>query len=68
MQYPPAGLRGGGAGTTSRMRIRQGGEWRDLTGKGTIALAAGDRVSVQLAAGGGYGEASAADASLAARG
>jgi N-methylhydantoinase B len=66
MQYPPAGLRGGGAGSTSRLRIRQGGAWQDLAGKGTIALAAGDRVSVQLAAGGGYGEAGAADASVPA--
>jgi N-methylhydantoinase B/oxoprolinase/acetone carboxylase alpha subunit len=68
MQYPPAGLRGGGPGTTSRLRIRQSGEWRDLSGKGTVALSAGDRVSVELAGGGGYGETGAADPSAPAGG
>ena len=56
MHHPPAGLRGGGAGSTSRLRIRCSGQWRDIGGKGTISLSAGDRISVQLAAGGGYGE------------
>jgi N-methylhydantoinase B len=55
MHYPPSGVDGGGAGTTSRLKIRQSGQWRDVTGKGTITLGAGDRVSLQLAAGGGYG-------------
>ena len=55
MLYAPAGSGGGGDGGVSRCRIRQAGEWRDVPGKGTVVLDAGDRVQLQLASGGGYG-------------
>jgi len=57
----PWGLRGGGSGRRGRDRIRRrGGRWRDVPGKGTHLLEAGDLVQVATPGGGGWG-ASAAD-------
>ncbi len=61
MLHAPAGIRGGGDGIVSRCRIRSGGEWREMTGKGTVVLQAGDRVWLRLASGGGYGAPFAAE-------
>jgi N-methylhydantoinase B len=57
MKHPPAGLAGGGSGTVSSCRLLTEGRWRAVGGKGTAVLAAGDRVEIRLASGGGYGVA-----------
>ena len=55
----PWGLRGGGAGRRGRDRIRLGGRWRDVPGKGTHHLEAGDLVRVATPGGGGWGASDA---------
>ena len=55
----PWGLRGGGAGRRGRDRIRRGGRWRDVPGKGTHHLEAGDLVRVATPGGGGWGASDA---------
>ena len=56
----PWGLRGGGSGRRGRDRVRRrGGRWRDVPGKGTHRLEAGDRVQVATPGGGGWGASDA---------
>ncbi len=55
---PPYGLFGGGSGAPFRVTLeRRGGERRELPGKASLRLAAGDRVVVESCGGGGYGAA-----------
>jgi N-methylhydantoinase B len=53
--FPPKGLRGGGDGSPCACAIRRAdADWEPVS-TGTVVLARGDRVRVQLAAGGGSG-------------
>lgn len=54
--HPPEGSAGGGSGSVSHCRVYQDGDWRDVGGKGSLRLDAGDEISVRLAAGGGFGD------------
>jgi len=51
----PYGLRGGGAGAPGRDTLIQAGRPRRLPAKGTVAVAAGDRLRVETPGGGGWG-------------
>ena len=54
--HPPRGGSGGGDGEPSKCLVRRGrGPWQEVASKGTVTLAAGDGVRVQLASGGGFG-------------
>ncbi len=55
----PWGLRGGSAGRRGRDRVCRGGRWRDVPGKGTHHLEAGDLVQVSTPGGGGWGASDA---------
>ena len=54
-RFGPWGLNGGGAGRRGRDRIRRRGRWRNVPGKGSHELAAGDVVRVSTPGGGGWG-------------
>jgi N-methylhydantoinase B len=55
--HPPLGRLGGGAGTPCNVLLRHAdGEWEQLPGKGTRLMEAGDRVRIELASGGGFGD------------
>jgi N-methylhydantoinase B len=61
MHFAPPGALGGHPGSLSRCEIAEpGGSYRQVTGKGTHILDAGARIRVQLASGGGFGDASSA--------
>ena len=52
----PAGLAGGGHGSTGRNSIVRGDEIIELPGKWLGELKAGDRLRVETPGGGGWGE------------
>ena len=54
-RFPPWGLAGGAAGAPGRNILLRDGEERDLPGKVTLELEAGDVVSLRTPGGGGYG-------------
>ena len=51
----PYGLRGGGGGAPGRDTLIHAGRLRRLPAKGTVAVAAGDRLRVETPGGGGWG-------------
>jgi N-methylhydantoinase B len=56
-RFPPYGLHGGGDGTTGRNWVRgRGGEMREMPGKVSLTLRAGETVGVETPGGGGWGE------------
>lgn len=66
--HPPAGVKGGRQGSPSRMLVRRaGGDWEPLPAKGIIRVGRGDRVRVELASGGGYGDSTSRRADLVRR-
>jgi N-methylhydantoinase B len=65
MHFAPPGARGGHPGSRSRCEIAEpGASYRETPGKGTHVLAAGARIRVQLASGGGFGDPPPASASV----
>ncbi len=67
-RFPPAGLAGGREGQASRFVIRHGTPEAEVTApSGRFELAAGDRLLLETAAGGGYGDPAARDAEAVAR-
>ena len=52
---PPWGIFGGEAGQPSRVTLERGDTSREVRGKETLELCAGDVVMVETAGGGGYG-------------
>ena len=55
-RFPPYGLHGGDDGTTGRNWVRDGdGEVRELPGKVSLTLHAGETVGVETPGGGGWG-------------
>ena len=56
-KYPPYGLAGGELGRTGRNLLIRGGEVRELPGKVSLEVEAGDVVSLRTPGGGGYGPA-----------
>ncbi len=54
-RFPPYGLAGGSPGAPGRNLLLREGEERELPGKGTVELRAGDVVSVRTPGGGGHG-------------
>ncbi len=54
-KYPPYGLAGGEPGQTGRNLLIRGDEVRELPGKISLEVEAGDVISVQTPGGGGYG-------------
>jgi N-methylhydantoinase B len=66
---PPYGLAGGGDGAPFRIRLNPGrADAREIRGKETIALAAGDLVVIETSGGGGYGVPEARPHALMDRG
>ena len=65
---PPSGVDGGGNGTTASCAMKRVKDetWTSLPGKGTIRLNAGDKLSIQLASGGGVGGLTKRDPALKA--
>jgi len=53
--FAPYGLQGGGDGSAGRTVLVSGGETRELPGKCSIAVKAGDVVRVETPGGGGWG-------------
>ena len=53
---PPYGLAGGQAGQTGQNLLIREGQIRQLAGKASLSVQAGDVISVQTPGGGGYGE------------
>jgi N-methylhydantoinase B/oxoprolinase/acetone carboxylase alpha subunit len=62
-KFPPLGVLGGGAGATSRHRLlRADGRVEELPSKATnLTIAAGDRIVMETAGGGGHGPPAARD-------
>jgi N-methylhydantoinase B len=55
-RHAPSGTAGGGAGAVAAVHVaRADGPWEPVPGKGRLVLDVGDRLRVQLAAGGGFG-------------
>ena len=67
--YLAGGVEGGSCGTPSSTRILRAGttEWRDVAPIGHFCLSKGDRIRVQLASGGGYGDPAARSPEAVAR-
>jgi N-methylhydantoinase B len=66
--HPPRGEAGGGDGSPSMCLVRRrGGAWEEVASKGTVTLAHGDRVRIQLASGGGFGPGAARSPLAAAK-
>jgi len=63
---PPWGIFGGAPGQPFRVTLERGGERRDVKGKETVRLQAGDVVLIETSGGGGYGDPAARPAELAA--
>ncbi len=55
----PYGLAGGRPGRRGRNRIAKNGRWKDIPSKGTVAVDAGDVISISTPGGGGWGKAQA---------
>ncbi|MCI0546392.1 MAG: hydantoinase B/oxoprolinase family protein [Candidatus Rokubacteria bacterium] len=53
---PPWGAAGGGDGLPFRITLNPGPEARDIRGKETVTLAAGDLVLIETSGGGGFGD------------
>jgi N-methylhydantoinase B len=66
-RVPPWGVFGGQPGAPSRVTLVWGADQRSLAGKESLQLLAGDRVVVETAGGGGYGEPAERPAGLVAR-
>jgi N-methylhydantoinase B len=64
---PPWGAFGGADGAPFRITLERDGTRRDVKGKETLALRAGDVVLIETSGGGGYGDAAARPAELTAR-
>jgi len=62
-KIPPYGLDGGAPGRAGRLLVKHGdGEWQALASKVMgVALAKGDRIRLETAGGGGYGDPAARD-------
>jgi N-methylhydantoinase B len=54
-KFQPYGLAGGQPGQAGRNLLIRGGDVRDLPGKVSLEVEAGDVISVQTPGGGGYG-------------
>jgi len=55
--FAPYGLEGGGSGRCGRNRVWVAGRgWINLTGKNSVAVAAGDRLRIETPGGGGFGK------------
>lgn len=63
---PPWGVFGGANGAPYRITLERGAARRDLKGKETVRLQAGDVVVIETCGGGGYGAPAARPAELAA--
>jgi N-methylhydantoinase B len=61
---PPWGIFGGAPGQPFRVTLERGGERRDVKGKETVRLQAGDVVLIETSGGGGYGDPAARPAEL----
>ena len=67
-KVPPYGLDGGEPGRPGRLRVSRDGQWQDLPSKvAALALACGDRIRLETAGGGGYGDPGERDAQDIAR-
>jgi N-methylhydantoinase B len=64
---PPWGAFGGEAGAPFRVTLERDGTARDVKGKETVRLRAGDVVVIDTCGGGGYGDPAARPAELLAR-
>jgi N-methylhydantoinase B/oxoprolinase/acetone carboxylase alpha subunit len=64
---PPWGAFGGAAGAPYRITLRRNGTARDVKGKETLRLLAGDVVVIDTCGGGGYGDPAARPPELQAR-
>jgi N-methylhydantoinase B len=64
---PPWGIFGGAAGAPYRITLERDGTRRDVKGKETVRLRAGDVVTIETSGGGGYGDPAGRPAELAAR-
>jgi N-methylhydantoinase B len=64
---PPWGAFGGGDGQPYRITLERDGTRRDVKGKETLALRAGDVVLIETAGGGGYGDPARREPAAGAR-
>jgi N-methylhydantoinase B len=64
---PPWGIFGGADGAPYRITVERDGTRRDVKGKETVRLRAGDVVTIETCGGGGYGDPAGRPAELAAR-
>ncbi len=66
-KFAPWGLFGGGKAKNSRFTIERDGELISLPSKGNVVLKKGDRLIIETAGGGGYGDPLKRDRDLLAR-